>query len=61
VSGHCSCRGSTLAGNDALPLLISGLESGIDVVRCQEIFDYAVDEHRTPSATDDGMRAGCGT
>jgi hypothetical protein len=29
-----------------LPLLVSGLESGIDVVRCQEIFDYAVYEHR---------------
>ncbi len=28
-------------GNDVLPLLISGLGSTIDVIRCQEIFDYA--------------------
>ena len=27
-------------GNDVLPLLISGLGSTIDVIRCQEIFDY---------------------
>jgi hypothetical protein len=28
-------------GNDVLPLLISGLGSEIDAVRCQEIFDYS--------------------
>ncbi|WP_446222373.1 NAD(P)H-dependent amine dehydrogenase family protein [Nocardia sp. IBHARD005] len=28
-------------GNDVLPLLISGLGGTIDVVRCQEIFDYS--------------------
>ncbi|MEU4707614.1 dihydrodipicolinate reductase [Nocardia salmonicida] len=28
-------------GNDVLPLLISGLAASIDVVRCQEIFDYS--------------------
>ncbi|MEU3011908.1 NAD(P)H-dependent amine dehydrogenase family protein [Nocardia asteroides] len=27
-------------GNDVLPLLISGLAATVDVVRCQEIFDY---------------------
>ncbi len=27
--------------NDALPLLISGLGSAVDVIRCQEIFDYS--------------------
>ena len=27
-------------GNDVLPLLVSGLGSTIDAVRCQEIFDY---------------------
>ncbi|MET9491889.1 dihydrodipicolinate reductase [Nocardia sp. NPDC006630] len=27
-------------GNDVLPLLVSGLGSTVDVVRCQEIFDY---------------------
>lgn len=27
-------------GNDILPLLISGLGAKVDVVRCQEIFDY---------------------
>ncbi|RMI35664.1 NAD(P)H-dependent amine dehydrogenase family protein [Nocardia stercoris] len=27
-------------GNDVLPLLVSGLGSDVDVVRCQEIFDY---------------------
>ncbi|MFI6293469.1 dihydrodipicolinate reductase [Nonomuraea sp. NPDC050790] len=28
-------------GNDVLPLLISGLGSVVDVIRCQEIFDYS--------------------
>ncbi|MEV0334291.1 dihydrodipicolinate reductase [Nocardia sp. NPDC050717] len=28
-------------GNDVLPLLMSGLASTLDVVRCQEIFDYS--------------------
>lgn len=28
-------------GNDVLPLLISGLGSAVDAVRCQEIFDYS--------------------
>ncbi|MFC4373477.1 dihydrodipicolinate reductase [Nocardia halotolerans] len=28
-------------GNDVLPLLISGLGGTVDVVRCQEIFDYS--------------------
>ncbi|MFI9840725.1 dihydrodipicolinate reductase [Nonomuraea sp. NPDC051941] len=28
-------------GNDVLPLLISGLGSTIDAIRCQEIFDYS--------------------
>ncbi|MEV6040623.1 dihydrodipicolinate reductase [Nonomuraea sp. NPDC052116] len=28
-------------GNDVLPVLISGLGSTIDVIRCQEIFDYS--------------------
>ncbi|MFF4238637.1 NAD(P)H-dependent amine dehydrogenase family protein [Actinomadura geliboluensis] len=28
-------------GNDVLPLMISGLGGVIDVVRCQEIFDYS--------------------
>lgn len=28
-------------GNDVLPLLMSGLATTIDVVRCQEIFDYS--------------------
>ncbi|MFJ5262558.1 dihydrodipicolinate reductase [Streptomyces sp. NPDC088387] len=27
--------------NDVLPLLVSGLGSDIDVIRCQEIFDYS--------------------
>ncbi|MEV6279574.1 dihydrodipicolinate reductase [Nocardia sp. NPDC051832] len=27
-------------GNDVLPLLVSGLAGTVDVVRCQEIFDY---------------------
>ncbi|NUP67174.1 MAG: dihydrodipicolinate reductase [Nonomuraea sp.] len=28
-------------GNDVLPLLISGLGSTVDTIRCQEIFDYS--------------------
>ncbi|NRQ32191.1 dihydrodipicolinate reductase [Nonomuraea sp. NN258] len=28
-------------GNDVLPLLISGLGGVVDVIRCQEIFDYS--------------------
>ncbi|MEU3642165.1 dihydrodipicolinate reductase [Lentzea sp. NPDC034063] len=28
-------------GNDVLPLMISGLGSTVDAVRCQEIFDYS--------------------
>jgi hypothetical protein len=28
-------------GNDVLPLLISGLATTVDAVRCQEIFDYS--------------------
>ncbi|MFE0146246.1 dihydrodipicolinate reductase [Nonomuraea sp. NPDC059007] len=28
-------------GNDVLPLLVSGLGSVVDVIRCQEIFDYS--------------------
>ncbi|GAA1518423.1 dihydrodipicolinate reductase [Streptomyces albidochromogenes] len=28
-------------GNDVLPLLISGLATTVDVIRCQEIFDYS--------------------
>ncbi|WP_026313785.1 dihydrodipicolinate reductase [Actinomadura flavalba] len=28
-------------GNDVLPLLVSGLGTVVDVVRCQEIFDYS--------------------
>ncbi|MFJ6698169.1 dihydrodipicolinate reductase [Streptomyces sp. NPDC091272] len=28
-------------GNDVLPLLVSGLGSTIDTIRCQEIFDYS--------------------
>ncbi|MFF3615127.1 dihydrodipicolinate reductase [Streptomyces sp. NPDC002580] len=31
-------------GNDVLPLLISGLGTTIDAVRCQEIFDYSTYE-----------------
>ncbi|MFJ6566471.1 dihydrodipicolinate reductase [Streptomyces sp. NPDC091292] len=31
-------------GNDVLPLLISGLGSTIDAIRCQEIFDYSTYE-----------------
>lgn len=31
-------------GNDVLPLLISGLGSTVDVIRCQEIFDYSTYE-----------------
>ena len=28
-------------GNDVLPLLMSGLGSGVEAIRCQEIFDYS--------------------
>src|SRR5215213_508793 len=28
-------------GNDVLPILMSGLGTTVDVVRCQEIFDYS--------------------
>ncbi|MET9633375.1 dihydrodipicolinate reductase [Lentzea sp. NPDC006480] len=28
-------------GNDVLPLLVSGLSSEVDAIRCQEIFDYS--------------------
>ena len=28
-------------GNDVLPLLLSGLATTVDVIRCQEIFDYS--------------------
>jgi hypothetical protein len=28
-------------GNDILPLLVSGLGTTVDVIRCQEIFDYS--------------------
>ena len=28
-------------GNDVLPLMVSGLASTVDVIRCQGIFDYA--------------------
>jgi len=28
-------------GNDVLPLLVSGLATTVDVIRCQEIFDYS--------------------
>lgn len=28
-------------GNDVLPVLVSGLSSTVDSIRCQEIFDYA--------------------
>jgi hypothetical protein len=31
-------------GNDILPLLVSGLGTTVDVVRCQEIFDYSTYE-----------------
>lgn len=31
-------------GNDVLPLLISGLGTTVDAIRCQEIFDYATYE-----------------
>lgn len=31
-------------GNDVLPLLISGLGTTVDAVRCQEIFDYSTYE-----------------
>lgn len=31
-------------GNDVLPLLISGLGTSVDVIRCQEVFDYSTYE-----------------
>ncbi|MEV6877196.1 dihydrodipicolinate reductase [Amycolatopsis sp. NPDC051128] len=31
-------------GNDVLPVLVSGLGTTIDVIRCQEIFDYSTYE-----------------
>jgi hypothetical protein len=31
-------------GNDVLPVLVTGLGSTVDVVRCQEIFDYSTYE-----------------
>lgn len=31
-------------GNDVLPILVSGLGARVDVVRCQEIFDYSTYE-----------------
>ena len=31
-------------GNDVLPLLVSGLATTVDVIRCQEIFDYSTYE-----------------
>jgi hypothetical protein len=31
-------------GNDVLPVLVSGLGTRIDVIRCQEIFDYSTYE-----------------
>ncbi|MFF3315021.1 dihydrodipicolinate reductase [Streptomyces sp. NPDC003035] len=31
-------------GNDVLPLLISGLATTVDAIRCQEIFDYSTYE-----------------
>ncbi|MFG2616635.1 dihydrodipicolinate reductase [Streptomyces sp. NPDC048507] len=31
-------------GNDVLPLLLSGLGTRVDVIRCQEIFDYSTYE-----------------
>ncbi|RPK54478.1 hypothetical protein EES43_28310 [Streptomyces sp. ADI96-02] len=31
-------------GNDVLPLLVSGLGTEVDVIRCQEIFDYSTYE-----------------
>ncbi|MER7759718.1 dihydrodipicolinate reductase [Streptomyces sp. NPDC097619] len=31
-------------GNDVLPLLLSGLGSTVDAIRCQEIFDYSTYE-----------------
>ncbi|MGH4035914.1 NAD(P)H-dependent amine dehydrogenase family protein [Actinomycetota bacterium Odt1-20B] len=34
-------------GNDVLPLLMSGLGSTIDAIRCQEIFDYSTYEQET--------------
>ncbi|MDV9175186.1 hypothetical protein R6V09_34370 [Streptomyces sp. W16] len=46
VGAFVRAGGRPLAGNDVLPLLVSGLVSGIDVARCQEIFDYAAYEYR---------------
>jgi hypothetical protein len=34
-------------GNDVLPLLISGLGTNVDVIRCQEIFDYSTYDQET--------------
>ncbi|MFF3448825.1 dihydrodipicolinate reductase [Streptomyces sp. NPDC002667] len=31
-------------GNDVLPLMVSGLGTTVDVIRCQEIFDYSTYE-----------------
>ncbi|MFH8391218.1 dihydrodipicolinate reductase [Streptomyces sp. NPDC018036] len=31
-------------GNDVLPLLVSGLGTTVDAIRCQEIFDYSTHE-----------------
>lgn len=31
-------------GNDVLPLLVSGLGTNVDAIRCQEIFDYSTYE-----------------
>ena len=31
-------------GNDVLPLLMSGLGTVVDAIRCQEIFDYSTYE-----------------
>jgi 2,4-diaminopentanoate dehydrogenase len=31
-------------GNDVLPVLVSGLGSTVDVIRCQEVFDYSTYE-----------------
>jgi len=40
AAARCSSPASTPAGQRLLPLLISGLGTTIDVIRCQEIFDY---------------------
>jgi hypothetical protein len=34
-------------GNDILPLLVSGLGTTVDVIRCQEIFDYSTYDQET--------------